>query len=38
MNLIMSDVEETITIVDVDEATGQESIRVRRPLVCLARR
>lgn len=29
MNLILSDVEETITIVDVDEATGAESVRVR---------
>jgi hypothetical protein len=30
MNLIMSDVVETVTIVDVDEATGAESLRVRR--------
>lgn len=29
MNLIMSDVEETITIVDIDEASGSESLRVR---------
>lgn len=28
MNLILSDVEETITIVDIDEAGG-ESVRVR---------
>lgn len=29
MNLIMSDVVETVTIVDVDEETGAESLRVR---------
>lgn len=29
MNLILSDVEETITIVDIDEASGAESVRVR---------
>lgn len=32
MNLIMSDVVETVTIVDVDEETGAESLRVRPPI------
>ena len=31
MNLIMSDVVETVTIVDVDEHSGAESLRVRPP-------
>lgn len=31
MNLIMSDVVETVTIIDVDEDTGAESLRVRPP-------
>ncbi|CDZ97360.1 Small nuclear ribonucleoprotein (snRNP) LSM3 [Phaffia rhodozyma] len=30
MNLIMSDVEETITIVDIDEASGSENLRTAR--------
>ena len=36
MNLILSDVEETITIVDVDVEGGGESVRVRcTPPICL---
>lgn len=35
MNLILSDVEETITIVDVNEASGEESVRVRDVLATL---
>lgn len=36
MNMVLSDVEETIYLVDSDEQTGQDVVRVRSLLVLLA--